>query len=66
MGSVAERAVAAVLAAAEIDRPVLFRCVRGWGKVATLVGSVAEGLRGALAAGAPVVGLAGLDIDWDG
>jgi hypothetical protein len=30
------------------------------------VGSVAEGLRGALAAGAPVVGLAGLDLDGDG
>ena len=66
MGSVAERAVAAVLAAAEINRPVLFSCVRGWGKVATLVGPIAKRLRGALSAGTPVVGLTGLDIDRDG
>lgn len=66
MGSVAEGAVVAVLAAAEIDRPVLFRCVRGWGKVATLVGSIAKRLGRAFPTRTPVVGLTGLDIDWDG
>ena len=66
MGSVAEGAVAAVLAAAEIDRPVFFRCVRGWGKVATLVGPIAKRLGRAFPTRTPVVGLTGLDIDWDG
>lgn len=44
MGTVAEGAVAAVLAAAEIDRPILFGLVWHGGETAHLVGSIAEGL----------------------
>ena len=66
MGSVAEGTVAAVLAAAEVNRAILLGGVRGRGETASFVGSVAERLRGALSAGAPVVGLACFDVDGDG
>ena len=66
MGTVAEGAVAAVLASAEVDGSVLLGGVGLRGKVAPLVGAIAERLGGTLAAGAPVVGLAGFDFDGDG
>lgn len=66
MCPVTERAVVAVLTAAEIDRAALFSGVRSRGEGASLMGSVAERLRSALAAGAPVVGLARFNIDGDG
>ena len=56
--SVAEDAVAALFAGAEIDGAVFFGGVGNWGEVGALVGSVAEGLGFAVTAGAPVVGLA--------
>ena len=66
MGAVAEGTVAAVFAAAEVDGAVLLGGVGGRCEVASLVGAVAERLGGTLAAGAPVVGLAGFDFDGDG
>ena len=66
MRSVAEGSVPAVLAAAEVNRPIFLRSVGSGSKGAPLVGSIAEGLRGALSAGAPVIGLAGLDLDGHG
>jgi len=66
VGSVAEGTVAAVLATAEKDRPVLFRCVGSWGKIATLVGPIAERLSGTFATRTPVIGLASFDFDGNG
>ena len=66
MGAVAESAVAAVFAAAEVDGSIFLCGVGLWGKAASLVGSIAERLGGTLAAGAPVVGLASLNLDGDG
>jgi Na+(H+)/acetate symporter ActP len=52
-----------VLACAEVDRAVGLGLVRNGRKGRALVGAVAEGLALAVAAGAPVVGLAGFDKD---
>jgi len=66
MGSVTERAVAAMLATAKINRTVFLSGVGSRRKVASLVGTIAERLRGAFTAGAPVVGLTGFNLDRDG
>jgi hypothetical protein len=66
MGSVTERAVAAMLATAKINRTVFLSGVGSRRKVASLVGTIAERLRGAFTAGAPVIGLASFDLDGDG
>lgn len=66
VGAVAEGAVPAVLAAAEVNGSILLGGVGLGGKVASLVRTVAERLGGTLAAGAPVVGLACFDLDRDG
>ena len=66
MRAVAEGTVVAVLAATEINGSILLGSVRSRGEVTPLVGAVAEGLHGALTAGAPVVGLACLYSDRDG
>jgi hypothetical protein len=63
--AIAERAVATVLAATEVNGSILLRSVGSGREVTSLVGSIAEGLRRALAAGAPIVGLACLDSDGD-
>ena len=65
MRAVAEGAVAAVLAAAEVNGAIFLCSVGSRGEATSLVGAVAEGLRGAFATGAPVVGLACLDSDGD-
>ena len=65
MRSVAECAIAAVLAAAEINRAIFFGGIGGWRKAASLVGAVAERLSGTLATGAPVVGFSGFDGNGD-
>ncbi len=66
MRTVAERTVTTVLAAAEIDRGILLGSVGSRGETGSLVGTITEGLRSTLTAGAPVVGLAGFDGDRDG
>ena len=66
MRAVAESSVAAVLAAAEVNGSILLGGVGLGGEAAALVGAVAERLGRTLAAGAPVVGLACLDLDGDG
>lgn len=63
--AVAECAVAAVFAAAEIDRARFFGFVRCRCKFRSLVRAVAERLRRALTARAPVVGFASFDFDSD-
>ena len=55
-----------MLAAAVVDSSVLLGSVGYRRKTASRVCAVAEGLSGALAAGAPVVGLTGFDLDGDG
>jgi hypothetical protein len=54
-----------VLACAEVDRAVGLGLIRDRRKGGTLVGTVTEWLVLAVAAGAPVVGLTGLDEDRD-
>ena len=66
MGTVAERTVTAVLAATEIDRAIFLGGIGCRGETGSLVGTITEWLRGTLAAGTPVVGLAGFDGDRDG
>ena len=66
VGTVAEDAVGALFAGAEIHGAVFFGGVGNWGEVGALVGSVAEGLGFALAAGAPVVGFACDNSDGSG
>jgi NADH:ubiquinone oxidoreductase subunit K len=66
MRAVAERTLLGVLAGAEIDRAVRLGLVRHRSKSRAFVGAVAEGLVLAVAAGAPVVGLAGFNEDGDG
>jgi hypothetical protein len=66
VGAVAEDAVSALFAGAEIDGAVFFGGVGNWGEVGALVGSVAEGLGFALAAGTPVVGFACDNSDGSG
>jgi hypothetical protein len=65
MGAVAERALLGVLAGAEVDRAVAFSLIRDGDEGGTLVGAVAERLRLAVAARAPVVGLASFNEDGD-
>jgi hypothetical protein len=62
--AIAERSISAVLTATEVDYPALFSLVRGRGKLAPLVGTVAEWLRCAFSAGTPGVGLPCFDFDW--
>jgi hypothetical protein len=66
MRTVAERTLLGVLTGAEIDRSVGFSLIRHRREGGTLVGAVAERLVLAVAARAPVVGLAGFDEDRDG
>ena len=63
MAAIAKRSLAAMLAAAEVDRAVLFGLIRGRTEVGSFMGTVAKGLGFALAAGAPMVGLPGFDFD---
>ena len=56
MASVAELAIAAVLAAAKINRAVFVGGIWCWFEPAALVGPVAERLSFALSAGTPIVG----------
>jgi len=64
--AVAEGAVAAVLASAEVDGSIFLCGVGGRREAASLMGTVAERLRSTFAAGAPVIGLTGFDLDRDG
>jgi NADH:ubiquinone oxidoreductase subunit K len=66
MGSVAKSALLGVLAGAEIDRAIGLGLVGHRRETRTLMGAVAERLALAVAARAPVVGLAGFDEDRDG
>jgi hypothetical protein len=66
MRAVAERTLLGVLTGAEIDRAVRLGLERHRGESRAFVGAVAEGLVLAVAAGAPVVGLAGFNEDGDG
>jgi len=63
MRAVAERAIAAVLAAAEIDGAILLGCVGSRRKISSFVRAITEWLRGTFTAGAPVVGLACFNFD---
>jgi hypothetical protein len=65
VGAVAQGALLGVLARAEVDRAVGLGLIRDRRKGGTLVGTVTEWLVLAVAAGAPVVGLTGLDEDGD-
>jgi hypothetical protein len=65
MRAIAEGALLGVLTGAEIDGTVGFSLIRDRRERGTLVGAVAEGLRFAVSARAPVVGLAGFDEDGD-
>jgi hypothetical protein len=63
VATVAENWIGAVLAAAEVDGLGL-GSVEFYGcEIAARVAAVAEGLDGALAAGAPIIAFAGFDID---
>ena len=66
MAAVAERTVMTVFAATEIDWTILFRRVGSRRKTRSLVGAIAEGLRGTPTAGTPVVGLACFNGDGNG
>ncbi len=65
VGSVAQGTLLRVLARAEVDRAVGLSLVGNGREGRTFVRAVAEGLVLAVAAGAPVVGLAGFDEDGD-
>jgi hypothetical protein len=65
MRTVAERTLLGVLTGTEIDGTISFSLIRDRREGGTLVGAIAEGLRLAVAARAPVVGLAGFDEDGD-
>jgi hypothetical protein len=65
MGAVAQGALLGVLAGAEIHGAIGFGLIRDRRERGTLVGAVAERLRLAVAARAPVVGLAGFDEDGE-
>ena len=65
MRAVAEGAVAAVLAATEVNRSIFLCGVGSRREAASLMGTIAERLSGTFAAGAPIVGLACLDGDRD-
>jgi len=66
VGTVAERHLAARLAAAEEDLSRRLRRESDRGERRLLVGAIAKGLARASAAAAPVVGLARLDFDGVG
>jgi hypothetical protein len=63
MRAIAEGALLGMLTGAEIDRPIGFSLIRDRRERGTLVGAVAEGLRLAVSARAPIVGLAGFNED---
>ena len=65
MRPVAERAVGAVLAAAEINGAIFLGGVGSRCEAGSFVGAVAEWLGRTLAAGAPVIGFACFDGDGD-
>jgi hypothetical protein len=66
MRAVAEGTLLGMLTGAEIDGTVGFSLIRDRRERRTLVGAIAEGLRLAVSARAPIVGLAGFDEDGDG
>jgi len=63
VGAVTKRALLGMLTGAEIDGSVAFSLIRDGDEGGTLVGAVAEGLRLAVSARAPIVGLAGFNED---
>jgi hypothetical protein len=65
MGSVAQSTLLRVLARAEVDGAVSFGLIGNGREGRTFMRTVAEGLILAMAAGTPVVGLAGFDEDGD-
>jgi hypothetical protein len=65
VASIAERALLGVLAGAEVDHAGGFGLVGDRREGAALVSAIAERLGFAVAAGTPVVGLAGLDEDGE-
>jgi hypothetical protein len=66
MGAIAERTLFGVLTGTEIDGAIGFSLIRHRRERRALVSAVAEGLRLAVAARAPVVGLTGFDEHRDG
>ena len=65
MGTVAKHAIGALLAGAEVNRAVFWCGVGNGRKSSAFMGTIAEWLRLALPARAPVVGLAGFNGDSD-
>jgi hypothetical protein len=65
MGAVTERTLLGVLTGAEIDGTIGFRLIRDRREGGTLVGAIAEGLRLAVSARAPIVGLTSFNEDGD-
>jgi hypothetical protein len=65
MGAVAEGTLLGVLTGTEIDGTIGFRLIRDRRERGTLVGTIAEGLRLAVSARAPIVGLASFNEDGD-
>jgi hypothetical protein len=63
MGAVAKRALLRILTGTEIDGAIGLGLIRHGREGGTLVGAVAEGLRLAVSARAPVVGLTGFNED---
>ena len=66
MGAVAQRALLGMLTGAEVDRTIGVCRVGNRREGGTLVGAITERLVLAVAARAPVVGLAGFDENRDG
>jgi len=64
VGAVAERSVAGMLAAAEINRAVFFGGICFGRKPGSFVRAVAQGLAFALATGTPVVGFSSFNGQW--
>ena len=60
--AVAKNSIPAVFASAEIDRSIFLCRVGSRCEIRTLMGAVTKGLRGTLAAGAPIVGFSGSDM----
>jgi hypothetical protein len=65
VGAIAEGALLGVLTGAEIDGTVGFSLIRDWREGGTFMGAIAERLRLAVSARAPVVGLTGFDEDGE-
>jgi transcriptional regulator GlxA family with amidase domain len=63
MRSIAERAITAVFAAAEIDGAIFFGGVGSGSETRALMRAIAEWLRRTPATGAPVVGFSSFDSD---